>query len=86
MKRGSIAVVALMLAIGIALLFVFPAYNIMPTALRAWRAAKLIALAIATLVLILLVSPALRTLTLARPLGSLLDPSDVLDMTSARRC
>jgi hypothetical protein len=75
-----------MLAIGIALLFVLPAYNIMPTALRAWRAAKLIALAIATLVLILLVSPALRTLKLARSLGNLLDPSDVLDMTSAMRC
>jgi hypothetical protein len=85
-NRNSKAVVALVLAIGITLLFALPAYNIMPTALRAWRAAKLLALAIATLVLILLVTPAIHTLPSARLPGSLHDPSGILDMTSAMRC
>ena len=83
---NSRAVVALVLAIGITLLFALPAYNIMPTALRAWRAAKLLALAMATLALILLLTPAIPILSSTKLPGSLHDPSGILDMTCAIRC
>lgn len=85
-NRNSKAVVALVLTIGITLLFALPAYNIMPTALRAWRAAKLLALAIATLVLILVLTPATHILSSTKLPCRLHDPSGILDMTSAIRC
>ena len=86
MNWSSKALVALVLTIGIVLLFVLPAYGIMPTAMRAWRAAKLLALALATLVLILRITSAVHTRPSARPASKHREAAGVLDLTSAMQC
>lgn len=78
-------VVALVLAIGIAVLLVLPAFDVLPTAMRAWRAAKLLALAMATQVLIFILAAITRFLAEASS-----DAGDFslarLDLTCTRRC
>lgn len=47
MSHNAKVAIALVLVLGIALLFILPAFDILPTAMRAWRTAQMIFAAIA---------------------------------------
>ena len=86
MDRKLLAVAALVLAIAMAVLFVLPAYDVLPTAMRAWRAAKMLALAMTTLLFLFVATP----FVLICAGTDVHDPfsacPDVLDLTCSRLC
>lgn len=86
MDRKLLVVAALVLAVGIAVLFVLPAFDVLPTAMRAWRAAKILALAMTTLVSFFLAVPLVRICSLANAPSPIYSCLDLLDLTCSRLC
>jgi hypothetical protein len=86
MDRKLRVMIALALTFAIAVLFILPAFDVMPTAMRAWRAAKMLALAMATRVLLATVRPAVIVCSLADVPAPLVPSSGILDQTCSRLC
>jgi hypothetical protein len=86
MNRKLLVVAALVLAIGIAVLFVLPAYDVLPTAMRAWRAAKMLTLAMTTLVLLSIVASLIQIYAVGDAPDSISLCSDILELTCSRLC
>ena len=78
-------IVAVVLALGILVLFVLPAYDVPPTAMRAWQAARVLAMAMsfqAVLSLTRAIAASLHYDVFFRTPGS----PNILDLTCTRLC
>jgi hypothetical protein len=85
MDRKLQVMIALALTFAIAVLFILPAYDVMPTAMRAWRASQMLALAMATRVLLSMVNPPVRVCAADIPAPSV-PSSGILEQTCSRLC
>jgi hypothetical protein len=84
-NRRVYFVAAVLVVISVAVLFVLPAFDVLPTAMRAWRAAKLLTMAMAAQILISLLAAIISAS--CDDLVSLWDYSfDLLDLTCTRLC
>ena len=86
MDRKLIVVSVLLLAIAIAVLLVLPAFDVLPTAMRAWRAAKMLALTMTTLVLFPGLAPLVRLCGDSTPRDPFYACYDIVDLTCSRLC
>ena len=84
MEGKSRIVIAVVLALGIIVLFVLPAYDVPPTAMRSWQAAKILALTISFLAVLFLIAAIPAGL---HPEVLLRTPApDIVDLTCTRLC